>query len=232
MKNSSILISVVFLLSILTACAGNMPTSTPTNDADKIATIVAATLSAIPSATIIPTPTDTPIVDKWTWHNINLYSLKLKLPLGWTISEVNRRPEPTNPGDPKTGHDCADYNISNLYGTMKVSLLPTCGFADGVGDSCPSDSVIVDKQSDTSVIVRYYNQDKSTYTYTSAGLARISDNQGTRSEMLCSNPPIISFGEGQNLRFVHIEFQYLGTDTNIDQILATTDEIVLSIGEK
>jgi hypothetical protein len=232
MKNSSTLISVVFLVSMLTACVNNIPTSTPTSVTGNIATIVPTTLTAIPSATIMPTPTDTPIVDEWTWHNIDLYALKISLPLGWTISEVNRRPEPTNPGDPITGHDCADYNISNSDGTLKVSLLPTCGFADGAGDSCPNDSVIVGKQNDTSVIIRYFNQDKSAYIYTSAGLATISDTQGTRSEMLCSNPPILSFGEGQNLRFIQTEFQYLRTGGNIDQILATIDEIVLSIGEQ
>jgi hypothetical protein len=232
MRKSSTLISVMFLLCALTACTGNIPTPNPTSEADNIATIVAATLSAIPSATIAPTSTDTPVIDAWTWHNIDLYSLKLRLPSGWTISEINRRPEPTNPGDPITGHDCADYDISNSDGTIKISLLPTCGFASGVGDSCPSDSAIIDKQSDTSMIIRYFDQGRSAYIYTKAGLATISDTQGTRSEILCSNPPILSFGEGQNLRFIQTEFQFLGTDVDLDQILVTVDEIVLSIGEQ
>jgi hypothetical protein len=240
MIKSKNFISVIFLLSILVACVNNTPTSIPTIDAYQISTIIAATLTAIPSATslpipsatVSPMPTVTSIIDVWTWHNIDLYTLELKLPYGWIISEVNRRPEPIDFGGPITGHDCADYDISNPDGSMRIFLLPTCGFAEGVGDYCPKDTVIVSKQSDKSVIVRYYNQDKSAYIYTRAGLATISDNQGTRSEMLCSNPPIISFGKGQNLRFIHIEFQYLGTDLNIDQILTTIDKIILSIGEQ
>lgn len=232
MRKSSVLISVVFLLCVLTACAGNTATPNPTNDADDIATIVAATLSAIPSATIAPTSTDTPVIDEWTWHNIDLYSLKLKLPSGWTISEINRRPEPTNPGGPITGHDCADYTISNSDGTMQVSLFPICGIAGGVGDTCPGDSVIVDKQSDTDMIIRYFDQGKSVYIYTHAGLATISDTQGTRSEILCSTPPILFYGEGQNLRFIQTEFQFLGTAAELEQSLVTIDEIVLSIGEQ
>ena len=232
MKKSSALISVMFLLCALTACTGNTSTPNPTSEADNIATIVAATLSAIPSATLAPTSTDTPVIDEWTWHNIDLYSLKLRLPSGWTISEINRRPEPTNPGGPITGHDCADYTISNSDGTMQVSLWPICGIAGGVSDSCPGDSVIVDKQSDTRMISRYFDQGKSAYIYTRAGLTTISDTQSTRSEILCYNPPVLSFGEGQNLSFIQTEFQFLGTDADLDQILVTIDEIVLSIGEQ
>jgi hypothetical protein len=231
MKKSSALITVMFLLCALTACTGNTSTPNPTSEADNIATIVAATLSAIPSATIAPTSTDTPVIDEWTWHNIDLYSLKLKLPSGWTISEINRRPEPTIPA-PITGHDCADYTISNLEGTIQLSLFPICGIAGGVGDSCPGDSAVIDKQSDTGMIIRYFNQDKSAYIYTYAGLATISDTQGTRSEILCYNPPILSFGEGQNLRFIQTEFRFLGTAADLDQVLVTIDEIVLSIGEQ
>jgi dipeptidyl aminopeptidase/acylaminoacyl peptidase len=58
-RKLSILFALIFLVSILTSCAGKTPTFPPTSDADRVATIVAATLAAIPSATSIPEPTVT-----------------------------------------------------------------------------------------------------------------------------------------------------------------------------
>ncbi|CAG1011624.1 hypothetical protein ANAEL_04230 [Anaerolineales bacterium] len=240
MAKYKIHIPVTLLLITLAACVKNTPTPIPTFDTNIIPTMIAATLSAIPSSTLPASPTvavsttstTTPIADTWSWHNIDLYSLELKLPRGWIISEINRRPEPTDFGSSITGHDCADYNISNPDGSIIIFLSPNCGFAEGFGDYCPKDTTILSKQSDKNIIVRYYDQEKSTYIYTRAGLATISDNQGTRSEMLCSSPPILSFGEGEKLKFLHIESRYSGPNTNTNQVLATVDEIVLSIGEQ
>ncbi|MBI5353388.1 MAG: hypothetical protein HZB50_12175 [Chloroflexi bacterium] len=232
--------SAIVFMSTMVACSNNVPVSIPTINASEISTIIVATLSAIPtntpqpipSAIVSPIPTNSANTEGWIWHNIDLYALKIKLPIGWLITEINRRPEPTGIGGPITGHDCADYNISDPDGTMRISLLPTCGFAEGVGDSCPKDSIIVSKVSNKIVLIRYYVKNESVYIYTKAGLAAISDKYGTRSEMLCSSPPILSFGEDQNLRFIYIEFKYLGTDVDINQKLDLIDNVVLSIDEQ
>ena len=55
MKKFSILVAKVFLLIMLNSCVGNRPAST--SDRDTIATIVAETLTALPSATPAPSPT-------------------------------------------------------------------------------------------------------------------------------------------------------------------------------
>ncbi|MBE3143293.1 MAG: hypothetical protein IMZ61_05130 [Planctomycetes bacterium] len=62
MNKSSILITITFLLGILPACTNNAPAPTDKSDTNKIATIVAATLSAIPSATSVPSPTNVPVL--------------------------------------------------------------------------------------------------------------------------------------------------------------------------
>jgi hypothetical protein len=65
MKKSMLLFFAIILLSLLGACINNNATVEPPQDEDKIATIVAGTLSAIPSSTpistepFIPTPTNT-----------------------------------------------------------------------------------------------------------------------------------------------------------------------------
>jgi hypothetical protein len=54
MKKFSFLISAVLLFSLLSACASNG--TPPTSDSDMIATVVAGTLSVIPTFTPTPVP--------------------------------------------------------------------------------------------------------------------------------------------------------------------------------
>jgi hypothetical protein len=62
MKKKIRSLSLLFLIFSLTvACSSPQPESTPTNSDDAVSTIVAATLSALPSPTSQPTPTDTPV---------------------------------------------------------------------------------------------------------------------------------------------------------------------------
>jgi hypothetical protein len=63
MKKFSLLISIFVLFSLLAGCAGNEPLSNVATDANKIETIVAGTLAAIPTLTPAPLPsaTHTPI---------------------------------------------------------------------------------------------------------------------------------------------------------------------------
>ena len=250
MKKISFLISTVILFSLLSACASNEPAIITTNDADKIETIVAGTLSAIPTATIIPvpsTPTNTPIFDEWIWQNIDLFSLKVNLPSGWTISEVNRRPEPDQ-RQAKYGHDCADYVISNPEGTDKILLFPTCGWFDGAGDFCPNDTVFMsltdtnlvtyhDNSGDiiahfsnnsSELLARYYDSANGNYIYTDVVFPPL---QGVVS-LACKAPPITVFGSDQTLRFVSVEFETSDKDAELVKTLELIDKIILSMSEQ
>ena len=131
---------MITTLIMMSACGNNPSTQTPLDNSSAIATIVAATLSAIPSvtsaptlaATSMPNQTTPPIADEWIWQIIDLYALRLKLPSGWNISEINRRTESTNNGYPTPEHDCAEYNISDPDGTIQIFLKPECVFFSAV----------------------------------------------------------------------------------------------------
>lgn len=62
MKKSILLSFTIILLVFLIACTSNSATQEPMRDEDKVATIVAGTLSAIPTITSLPTETLTPEV--------------------------------------------------------------------------------------------------------------------------------------------------------------------------
>ncbi len=236
MKKSIITLYVITLLSFLAACVSNNSTQDTSSDEDKVATIVAGTLSSIPSPspmpieTLMPTLTNTPVVDEWTWHNIDLYSLKLKLPSGWTISEVNRRPEPAGIENSITGHDCAEYQLISADKLSVLSLRPTCGFAEGLPGSCPSDTVIINRQQEKFDIGRYFTNGK--FVYANAYLLTYSDLTGDHQEIACVSPPRVGFTKVDGFTMADIDFQYVGNETNIDQILTEVNEIILSISEQ
>ena len=248
MKKFSFLISTVLMLSLLVGCAGNEPASITTSETNMIATIVAGTLSAIPTDILTPVPStavslapmDISVSDEWAWHNIDLYNLKVNLPNGWSLSEVNRRQEPT----PMYGHDCADYIISNPDGTEKITLEPVCTVTGGIHSYCPIDTVVMAKHNDDlvhyftnfpdqrDITGRYYDQDKSAYIYTEIEMysnSMVSNLDTPSVEMFCADPRILIFEEQG---FIFTMFQYLGNGTNIDQILTTADKIVLSISNQ
>lgn len=227
MKKSSVLLSIVFLVGILTACSSNFPTPTPASDSNEIATVVAATLSAIPSAAIMPTSTDTPVVDDWVWHNIDLYSLKLNLPQGWVITELNRKPEPTNPGDPITGHDCAEYQINSFDNLSVLFLRPTCGFGEGFPGTYPPGTIVINPNSNNQKIGRYFNGTE--YEYSDLILFSYSDLTGDHEETVCLEPPVIIIGDGLDFIAISTTFQYLGPQEQKEKILETVDMIILSI---
>jgi len=220
-------------LVLLVACTNNVSTPSPTNNDDIVATIVAGTLSAIsltPTQTLMTIPTNTPVVDEWTWHNIDLYSLKLKLPPGWTINEVNRKPEPTEVGSAITGHDCAEYQITSADNFSVLFLRPVCGFAEGFPDSCPSDSIVISRQQEKFDVGRYFADGK--FVYANSYVLSYSDLSGDHEDMVCTFPPVVSFTKSEGFVTAGIDFQYLGNETNIDQILTDVNEIILSISEQ
>jgi hypothetical protein len=55
MKRSILLIPVIFLMIVIAACMGNNSSTAALSEEDQIATVVASTLSAIPTSTPVPT---------------------------------------------------------------------------------------------------------------------------------------------------------------------------------
>jgi predicted small secreted protein len=242
MKKSTLLIFAIILLSLFTACGSDNATQGTLRDEDQVATIVAGTLEVIPTSSPIPTepiatiqsPTSTPNGDSWVWHTIELYQISLKLPSGWTISEINRRPDPTPiEVNPTPQHDCAEYIINNSGNTINLLLKPSCGISGGGPDYCPNDIVMFSRQSDAVVhyvehgdlIGRFYDSDKSAYIYTGIGFPVLYE----QIQLACYYPENVSIKKEQGSEFIYVEFQYIGNETDIDQNLKLVDEIVLSI---
>lgn len=231
------------ILLLISACGSDLTSQTPLDNSSAIATIVAATLSAIPSetsapklvATAMPTQTSFPTADEWIWQNISLYALRLKLPSSWNISEINRRLESTSNGYPTPEHDCAEYNISDPSGTIQIFIKPECVFFSAVPDNCPDDIVLMSRDSENIVrydqliedetIGRFYDGSSTTYKYYDIGYP----NWQGQVVMACYEPFSIAVNNGKDISFLQIEFRYMGNDTTPNQVLTTVDKIVLSI---
>jgi hypothetical protein len=85
MKKPIVLVIIVLLFSILISCTSNTPTPPPTSNTNQIATSVAATLTALPSATILPSLTPTPLVtsslpDGWITYTNSEYGFSFMHP--------------------------------------------------------------------------------------------------------------------------------------------------------
>ena len=148
-----------------------------------------ATSRPAPTFTLLPplvilTPADT---SAWQTTTLELFSLTLNLPPGWTAQETNRRPEPTDPGDPQRGHDCADYLLTSGDGQTIITLKPTCGFAEGGSGAWPDDTVVVTQLSDNKgpCVVRFFDSSKSIYVYS---LGYVSTEPNLPPALL-TNPP-------------------------------------------
>ena len=72
MQKLSILVVTVFLFILLASCIGSIPASTPDTN-NMIATVVAGTLTAFPSATPVPSPTPTPALPR---QELFVYGIK------------------------------------------------------------------------------------------------------------------------------------------------------------
>ena len=106
MKKYLFLISTVLLFSLLSACANNKPAPNAISDANMVETIVAGTLSAIPSATLTPVPsvpsetlipvqspftgtpaqTLAPLYSELTWENLGSSEQEV-----WVNQQTNER---------------------------------------------------------------------------------------------------------------------------------------------
>lgn len=166
----------------------------------------------------------------WVEQIIDLYGFLVELPDGWTIQEVNRRPEPSDdPMAPQVGHDCAEYIISNSEGTEKLYLYPVCGYTDGAGEDCPADTVLLATRGETGVIVRYYDSSQSRYIFSEARFATLISSEGESKRMLCFRPAVMVYEKEESTTFVNVEYENLGSDADIEAALEIVDRIVISV---
>lgn len=166
----------------------------------------------------------------WNKQRIELFKIELDLPEGWTIQEINRRPEPTAQDVPAVGHDCADYFIVDTSQLIKLSLSPACGFMSGGSEIWPEDAVIIKEKAENSFIIRYFDQTRAMYWYSEGGIGSQEDEEGTKELKLRPDPPIINLGNDQNFLFLVVQFQYMGSKPEEQQIaLSISDKIVSSM---
>lgn len=159
-------------------------------------------------------------------QTIDLYKLQLSIPSNWTLQEINRRPEPTGPGNPVTGHDCAEYKITSSDNLATLSLKPICGFGDGGGDLWPKDSTIVKQIDSSNYIIRYFDSVKSVFKYVNGGDIEVMDANGKRTERMQNN--ILGIGK-PNPVLINAEFKYTGLENKKTQYLSETDNIISSL---
>jgi hypothetical protein len=176
--------------------------------------------------TIRPASGSSPVDDRWAWQDIELYSLRLNLPPGWSISETNRRPEPTGEFDPVKGHDCAEYLVTSPDGLSILTLRPTCGASEGMPSAMPPDTVIINPDSND-WIGRYSTAGK--YMYTKAEILSYEDLTGMHQENACFYPPAVIIKKGDVFLAIGVDLQYQGNPDQLTQALETADAIVESI---
>ncbi len=231
------------LISLLAACAGSGPGTTPARDNGKIATMVEGTLSAIqtarlpstPAADSLPTAAKIQIPDVWVWHYIELCDFQIQLPPGWVVNESARWREPVGPTYPTPDHDCAEYRVSNPDGTMQLFLIPECVVFEAGPDDCPNDIVLMSRQSEAVVhyfdigdlIGRFYDGSKSAYIYVEVGFPLLRE----QISMACYMPANIVLKGETHMNFVRIEFRHPKFETDHDPILELADRIVFTLSK-
>lgn len=171
---------------------------------------------------------DTSSNTNWATQKLGIYPVTVDLPPDWKLQEVNRHPEPSGPGDPKTGHDCADYKIVSDDNQTIIELKPICGYSDGGGMGVPKDAVIIWEQ-ENKYIFRTYEAVNSLYTYATGGYVDISDTKSPRISKGKMYTGGLSVGDNLNFVYMSATMKYLGDQSNIESILKTTDEIISSL---
>lgn len=171
---------------------------------------------------ITPQPTSLPSTKT---EQLDLYGLSIELPTNWTLEEVNRRPEPTGPGDPVKGHGCADYEIKSAENYVTLSLKPICGFADGGADTLPLDAVVVKDLGDKEIV----RIKKGTgYEYGISGEVEFTEKDNSKI-MKKMYTRVLSYGENQDLIFIGTGLIYSGPEQEKDKYLDEADMIVSSL---
>jgi hypothetical protein len=166
----------------------------------------------------------------WRSETLSLYSVSVSLPEGWVLQEVDRRPEPLEEYNERTGHDCANYLIMSSDGYMKLNISPVCGFADGGGYPLVSDAVIVKSAphaNEGGVIARVL--ESGDYIYGSAGEVSIEDENGKRKEVYFGR--YMSFSKDDPGPSGTISGIYSGPEDLRESYLKISDQIVASFAQ-
>jgi hypothetical protein len=183
-----------------------------------------------------PTATPTPLLSgsikadakNWTPATISLYKLSLELPVGWTLQEINKRPEPTGAFDPTKGHDCADYQIKSADSLTLISLKPTCGYAEGSPHVWPADAVVIKHAPGFHSIIRFVGSNPSTYIYANTDETQYSDVQGNGKKER-SQSQVLSFGNSEDFVILDAHLYYSGPAAQKEKNLALADQLIASI---
>lgn len=235
-KTRNILILAGILMGIIVlsiACIGFyvlnvLPKSSAQRSAQQ-ATLVAqnirvmATLTEMARKEMI-TPTGTPTL--FIPYTIDMYGLKLMMPMGWNLQEINRRAEPTGLLSLSLGHDCADYVVTSPDGSARLAIYPPCESSSGTPVLCPADAVSITPPVSDEIIVRYFDKTRGAYLYTQA-FEDFSVSSAT-DILSCYDNPIVASDDV----FLHIEFQYIGIESGKDAMLKLVDRIILSIQKR
>jgi hypothetical protein len=155
-----------------------------------------------------------------------MYGLNLELPMGWTIQETNRRPEPSGIESLAMGHDCADYVVTNPEGSARLAIYPSCEASSRTPVVCPTDAVSIVRSEANDVVIRYFDTVRGAYLYMQA-LTGTPSPDG-QEVLFCYKKPALAI-DGV---FVQIEFQYVGIEADKESMLKLIDQIVLSIGKR
>ncbi|HSH01893.1 MAG TPA: M14 family metallopeptidase, partial [Anaerolineae bacterium] len=157
----------------------------------------------------------------WHTQTLGLYPLQLSLPTNWTLTELNRRPEPEADWSILFGHDCAEYTITNSDETLILTLIPACGLLEGAGFPCPPDTLIVRPSIENihnTMIVRINYPDRNTYAYTEADIGLVDCYDGYK----------LSFTDGNIETHMLTNINYSGDKADLPHIMTITDDIIRS----
>lgn len=168
--------------------------------------------------------TNVPLNITWTSRLIDLYKIGLDLPEGWTIKEVNRRPEPTGPTDPKRGHDCAEYELTDEQKQGVLYIQPLCGYGDGGASEWPDNTVIIKEVNNLRAIIRFFDTNSSSYIYSIGYKPEAANVKGTTAHILSLN-----FDQSENSLVTFVSVKYVGPKNKETEYLTVTDKIVSSL---
>lgn len=128
-----------------------------------------------------PTPTATPYPHKWYWHRIERY-VDIAVPQGWRIIDYTFVTD--------SGLLCPATQLISPDNTAHLFVEVECGFAEGIGESCPAGIVDIYELGGTHIY--RFTTNGTQFYYTTGGFARVEDKTGSHPKLLCISPPSIT----------------------------------------
>ncbi len=137
------------------------------------------TTAVRPQSTSTPRSTSAPV---WRAHVIPGV-MTIPYPAGWRALDYTWVTE--------QGISCPAVELDAHDGQVQVFVEVRCDLREGIAGPCPAGSETV-HQRGGEYLVRYPDTEEAgLYRYTTAGKAQVSDEQGTRAEMMCAQPPTL-----------------------------------------